>query len=141
MAFEAYLVSRGTRLSRQRRLVIEALLEAAHHISAIELGARLAKAGFHISKGSLYQTLQLLRDAGIAQYHDFGHGVQELEIVSNALRKGHLHCVQCGRTATFHSADIERHQERVSLLSGFTIVSHRLQIFGHCESCTSKTLV
>ena len=50
----------------------------------------------------------------------------------------HMICTNCGTILEFLSPEIERLQDEIAEDYGFTIESHRHQMFGLCQKCSRK---
>jgi len=77
--FRKVLRTRGLRLTRQREKVLMALLQSDDHVSAEELYTRVGGRDDGIGTATVYRTLRLLVDAGLAEARQFGDGVQRFE--------------------------------------------------------------
>src|SRR4026207_1834236 len=80
---------------RQRELILTAFLRQ-EHITAEAMYHQLAKTDPHLGLATIYRTLNLFCDAGIAQARHFGSQTQ----YDNVAHKGHhdhLICTGCGK--------------------------------------------
>ena len=62
------------------------------------------------------------------------------EAVYRRCSRGHHHhlvCRGCGRTVEVEGPAVERWADRVAEEHGFTDVSHTLEVFGTCASCST----
>ena len=50
----------------------------------------------------------------------------------------HLVCRRCGRTVEVEGPEVERWAERIAAENGFVEVTHTLEVFGTCLSCTDE---
>lgn len=130
-----YLSQNGLRLTRQRGVILQAFLEAEGHVSAEDLYRKVSKEDPAIGLATVYRTLNLLVECGMAQRRQFGEGQGRYEHVVDHEHHDHLVCTRCGSIAEFYSPDIERLQEEVSRKKSFRIFSHRLELYGLCKSC------
>jgi Fur family ferric uptake transcriptional regulator len=130
-----YVHKRGGRITRQRLEVAQALIEEKGHLGIGALGDTLKTRFPSISKATLYRTMKLLCDAGIAKACEFGEGFLRYEALHPEEHHDHLICTGCGRIVEFEEKAIEALQETVAKRFKFKIVSHRLDIFGLCDKC------
>lgn len=121
------------KLTRQREQILHAFLKM-EHVTAEELYRILAKRHPHIGLATIYRTLNLFCEAGLAQARHFGSQTQ----YDNVINKGHhdhLICTSCGKILEFENVEIERLQEEVARRNGFSIQMHKLELYGLCSAC------
>jgi Fur family transcriptional regulator, ferric uptake regulator len=135
-ALGAHLQRRGLRHSQVRDLVVEAFLAAREHVSVEELTRRVRRRG--IGQATVYRTLRLLAECGLAAPRQFGDGVTRYEPLEARSHHDHLICTACGKIAEFESPQIEALQIQVARRHGFTVESHKLELYGRCAACLSK---
>ena len=70
--FRRHLVQQGLRLTKQRECILHALLEGTEHLSAEELHQRVRKIAHRVGFATVYRTLRLLVEAGLAEVRQFG---------------------------------------------------------------------
>jgi Fur family ferric uptake transcriptional regulator len=126
------------RATRQRTAVLALLSEAEDFISAQELHARLRAAGESVGLSTVYRTVQALATADDVDVIVTAEGEARYRACAPS-RIGHHHhlvCRQCGRTVEVRNPSLERWADRVGRENGFSEVSHTLEIFGLCSSCS-----
>ncbi|MDT8440294.1 MAG: transcriptional repressor [Desulfuromonadales bacterium] len=133
--FRAYLGGQGLKSTRQRDLILEAFLRAGSHLSTEELYLRLRKQHPTIGYATVYRTLRLFAECGIAEERHFGDGQTRYETVAVDEHHDHLICTRCGRIIEFEDPRIEELQDEVAARHGFVIERHRLELYGHCQDC------
>ncbi|MBI2889629.1 MAG: transcriptional repressor [Nitrospirae bacterium] len=132
---DRFLPGRGLKTTRQRQAVVRVFLHSHRHLSAEELHSRVRAVYPRIGYATVYRTLRLLVEAGLAEERQFGDGRARFE---SALHKGHhdhLICVKCGRIAEFENPRIEELQATAARRRGFKVRSHKLEIYGLCPQC------
>lgn len=128
-----HLAKHHLKLTRQREHILQAFLRT-EHVTAEQMYRQLSKKDPHIGLATIYRTLNLFCEAGLAQARHFGSQTQ----YDNITHKGHhdhLICTGCGRIVEFENCDIERLQEEVARRNGFTIQTHKLELYGLCGAC------
>ncbi len=128
-----HLSRRQLKFTRQRQQILNAFLRM-EHITAEQMYRELAKKDPHIGLATVYRTLNLFCEAGLAQARHFGTQTQ----YDNVAHKGHhdhLICTACGKIVEFENCQIERLQEEVARKHGFAIQTHKLELYGLCASC------
>src|SRR5579884_722933 len=132
-ALKDHLAKHQLKLTRQREQILDVFLKN-EHITAEQMYRQLAKKDPHIGLATIYRTLNLFCEAGLAQARHFGTQTQ----YDNVTHKGHhdhLICTSCGKIVEFENCDIERLQEEVARRNGFTITTHKLELYGLCAGC------
>jgi Fur family transcriptional regulator, ferric uptake regulator len=124
------------RTTRQRTAVSDALNEAEGFSSAQELHERIRATGSSVGLTTVYRALQGLAAAGEADVIIREDGEAAYRKCSER-HHHHLVCRDCGRTIEVEGPAVERWADAVSAEHGFSDVSHTLEIFGRCSSCTA----
>jgi len=130
----ASLRSRGYRITPQREMVIEAIAHADRHMSAEEVFAGLQKRTQTTNLATVYRTLEMLWEEGLACRNDLGEG----RIVYATYKHGphiHLVCRQCNRVIDADPAILEPLGEALETRHNFAPDLRHLSIFGICADC------
>lgn len=130
-----HLAKHNLKLTRQRQNILQTFLKI-EHITAEQMYQLLAKKDRQIGLATVYRTLRLLCETGLAQEQHFGSQTQ-YDNVSHKGHHDHLICTSCGKIVEFENCQIERLQEEVASRNGFTIHTHRLELYGFCSECRS----
>jgi Fur family ferric uptake transcriptional regulator len=126
---ERLCAEHGLRMTGQRRIIAQVLSKASDHPDVDEVFRRAHTLDAGISLSTVYRTLKLFADKGILERHDFGAGRGRYEQASR-VHHDHLIDIETGRVIEFRNEDIEKIQERIARELGFTLVGHRLELFG-----------
>jgi Fur family ferric uptake transcriptional regulator len=123
------------RSTKQRAAVAELLDDLNDFRSAQDLHEELRKRGEGIGLTTVYRTLQSLADAGEVDVlrTDTGEAIYRR---CSRHHHHHLVCRMCGRTVEVEGPAVEKWADRVAEENGFSEVSHTVEIFGTCVSCT-----
>jgi len=132
------LKSRGQRLTRQRKKIVEKVFSTHGHFSAEDLLGELRKDGYRASRATVYRTLALLTDCNLLEAIDFGQNCQLYEHVLGHRHHDHLICMKCGRVVEFSNDVLENLQNEISRSMDFKPISHSLKIYGICSKCKRK---
>jgi len=137
MSCEAVLVetlrSRGMRVTPQREMVLAALHELGGHSSVEEIHQQVITKSDAVDKSTVYRTLELLKELGLAIETDMGDGIQRYELAAHRAH-GHLRCVCCGRVAPLELADLDALKDHLLAAFGFAMRDHQV-IVGFCQNC------
>jgi Fur family ferric uptake transcriptional regulator len=134
-ALTAYIDEKGLKHSRQRDLVAQAFFEVEGHVTVEELVARARGADPRVSVATVYRTMKLLVDCGLASARQFGDGQTRYESSAGRAHHDHLICTSCGAIVEFANEQIEALQERVARRHGFEVHRHKLELYGRCGRC------
>ncbi|MHB8895112.1 MAG: Fur family transcriptional regulator [Candidatus Geothermincolia bacterium] len=133
--FTHFLSDRGLRLTGQRRIIAELFFRSEGHHSAEEIARMVREANPGIGPATVYRTIKLLREAGLATGMNTGDGLARYESPLRRSHHDHLVCRHCGRIVEFENDQIEALQQQVAERHGFVVTDHRLELFGICGAC------
>ena len=133
--FREFVARKGLKWTRQREVILEEFLSSEEHLSTEDLYLEIRSKNPHIGYATVYRTLKLFAECGIAEERDFGAGQVLYELSHGEDHHDHLICTGCGAIIEFEDRRIEKLQEQVAQDHQFTIASHRLEIFGLCAKC------
>jgi len=132
-----YLTSNKLNTTQQRELIVDHFLRSRDHISIDELLTRVRKRNKRVGYATVYRTLKLLVDAGLAIERHFGDGQSRYEVVGE--HHDHLICTHCGLILEFEDDEIERLQDKIAArLGGFTVLRHRHELYGLCPKAAGE---
>ncbi|HET7041728.1 MAG TPA: Fur family transcriptional regulator [Gemmatimonadales bacterium] len=127
-------------MTRQRDLVAGALFAADGHLTVEALQRRLRGEGHPVGTATLYRTLDLLVEAGLARRHDFGEGTRRFEAHAPLDEHGHCICTRCGAVTEFTHDRVDRMLGVVADEHGFRLERHRVELHGLCRECQRRDL-
>ncbi|MCX6355217.1 MAG: Fur family transcriptional regulator [Candidatus Aureabacteria bacterium] len=133
--FIAHLRRKGLFLTRERRLILEAIFSLRKHFDFDELYDTVKKRVGRVSRATIYRTIPLLIDSGLIRDVFRGTSGTQYEQVRGLEHHDHLLCVSCGSYIEFKDERIERAQQEVCKKHGFVSVDHKLGIRGYCRKC------
>ncbi len=135
---QAHLRELGLPLTHQREVIGQILFESSRHLSADDIGQQLRERDEHIGKATVYRTVKLLVDVGLAVEHDFDEGFKRYEMRAGPAHYDHLICTSCGTVIDFTRPDLESMQLAVAAEHGFQAVTRQFKIYGLCVDCSSS---
>ena len=130
--FHAYLTKQGLKSTRQRDVIAERFFGAEGHTSIEELLALARQDAPKVGYATVYRTLKLLTECGLAAERRFGEGQTTYETAGDTEHHDHLICIECNHVLEFHNEEIEREQERIARSFGFNLIRHRHELYGLC---------
>jgi Fur family ferric uptake transcriptional regulator len=105
------------------------------HVSVDELIGHVRRLDPRVSVATVYRTMKLLAECGLAVPRQFGGGQTRYEPSAGRPHHDHLICTTCGDIVEFANARIELLQARVAESHGFEVESHKLELYGRCARC------
>jgi Fur family ferric uptake transcriptional regulator len=136
--FLEHIQKAGLRRTSQRDLILEMFLRTEEHLSSEDLYWLVQKQDPSVGHTTVYRTLKLLAEAGLAREVRFGDGKTYYEHHYNHEHHDHLICTECGKIIEFFSAEIEDLQDKMAEKYGFRLTNHSLRMWGVCEDCQKR---
>ena len=137
MAFNNFALSKGLRSTRQRDIILDIFLSTHQHVSVEELYLKVKASNPGIGQATVYRTLKLFTEAGLAREILLHDGQTRYEHIVAGEHHDHLVCTGCNAIIEFENETIEKLQKDIATLHGFMIRSHKLEIYGLCATCRS----
>lgn len=137
---ERYMAARGLKSTRQRSLIIDTFFGNSGHHSVEELWSQVRKQDAKVSVATVYRTMKLLSDCGLAHARNFGDGQTRYEAAIGRHHHDHLICTSCGQIVEFENDRIEALQDAVARRHGFKVISHKMELYGLCQACAKAGL-
>ena len=125
----------GLRSTSQRRTVTNLFFSSDGHLSVEELWDRVRGRDSRNGYATVYRTLKLLKDSGLANERHFGDGVSRYEVAHEDEHHDHLICTECSRIIEFEDDGIEEIQDKLARKHGFRLTGHRHELYGVCPAC------
>ena len=135
-ALASYLEDHNLKHTQQREAILEVFLQVKGHITAEALFNSVRELHPSIGFTTVYRTMKLLCDAGLAIERHFDDGLARYEIEHE--HHDHLVCTRCGKIVEFECAMIERAQDEIGKRYGFRLLRHRHELYGHCPDCQKR---
>lgn len=127
----------GYRLTAPRQAVLAVLAESARHLPAEEIHELAVAYASDVNLASVYRTLTLLDELGLASEVRLGDGRGYWELAHDE-GAYHLHCTRC-RRVRHHAGDaIERIRSHLADHHGFESEAVDLVVHGRCADCRDQ---
>ena len=137
--FAILLKSQELKFTKQREAILRTLYDNKGHYSPEEIQKLINKNHSDLKVGiaTIYRTMALLEDAGLASSISFGKDGKLYEL---GIKKHHDHliCTQCGKITEFVDETIEKRQEEIAKKHNFLMQDHTMKIVGLCQECQNK---
>jgi Fur family ferric uptake transcriptional regulator len=126
-----------TRLTKQRRVVLEELKKTTAHPTADELYEVVRKRLPNISLGTVYRNLEILSACGEALKLDLGEGKKRFD--ARMEPHYHLRCTECGRVFDIPYIPLDDEiKSRLKDVSQYKITGIQVHFDGICDECMKK---
>jgi Fur family ferric uptake transcriptional regulator len=129
----------GLKQTAQRDTILRTFLDTREHLSTDELYRLVKKKDAGIGFTTVYRTMKLLAECGLASEVAFNDGITRYEAVYNRRNHHHMVCTECGRSVEFFSPEIERIEHEMGRANHYRTTRHTFQIYGVCEACQKKS--
>ena len=133
---DAYMAKKKLRSTAQRRLIVDRFFDGTPHVTIEDLLAVVRSQDRGIGYATVYRTLKLLAECGVASERRFGDGLSRYELADDDDdHHDHLICTSCGSITEFEEPKIEKLQDAIAARHGFRLTSHRHEMYGLCATC------
>jgi len=126
---EQKCLTKGVKLTDQRKIIAKVMTEANDHPHVDELYNRVLKIDSKISIATVYRTVKLFEESGIVTKHDFKGGKARYEQLMED-HHDHLIDVKSGEIIEFIDHEIEKLQKKVAKKYGYELIDHKLELYG-----------
>ena len=128
-SIEKKCISKGVKLTEQRKIIARVMTESDDHPDVDELYKRVSKIDSKISIATVYRTVKLFEESGILTKHEFKGGKARYETL-NESHHDHLIDIKTGEIIEFVDDEIEKLQKKVAEKYGYELVDHKLELYG-----------
>ena len=133
--FHRHLKRVGLKHTEQRDTILRTFLETREHLSIDELHRLVRRKDPAIGITTVYRTLKLLAECGLASEVAFHDGIARYEHQFNRRSHHHMVCLECGSSVEFFSPEVDRLEQEVGRKHHYVTRRHTFQIYGVCEEC------
>lgn len=134
--FRQYLVDHQLRKTPERFALLDKAITLQGHFGADALYDSMEASGYHVSRATIYSTLDLLVDCGLLNRHMFGSRKTCFEVALGS--HFHLVCNVCGKIREIEEEQLS-HLEGMDL-DGFNPTYCSTMVYGICRDCREKGL-
>jgi Fur family ferric uptake transcriptional regulator len=134
-SFGAFSSKRGLRSTRQREIILDIFLSTHQHLSVEELYFKVKASNPGIGQATVYRTLKLFVEAGLAREMALPDGQTRYEHQLAGEHHDHLICTGCNAIIEFEDESIEQLQKDIAKRYGYILTAHKMQLCGLCPDC------
>ena len=136
--FNDYIAKKRLKSTKQRDIIFDEFFSnyMGKHVTVEELYEDIKKRHPFIGFATVYRTLKLFMECGIASDRNFGDGKARYEpIRSESEHHHHMICNECGKIYEFANNQVESCLNQIAKLNEFQLTTHKLEIYGLCSDC------
>ena len=133
--FKTVLRKEGLKITPQRIAVLKESIKDKGHRESEEIYLAIKSSKTHISRATVYRTLNILVQNQFVRKLNLGDGRARYERKINSQHHDHLVCITCRKIIEFMDPNIEMLQEKIADKYQFSLKRHVHQLFGICKEC------
>ncbi len=133
--FKEHLRRQGLKSTAQRDDIARVFFSNNRHSNVEELYHAVKQINPGIGYATVYRTMKLLTECGLAVERHFRDGEARYESGVNREHHDHLICEGCGKIVEFEEERIEALQADVARRLGFRLSGHKMELYGRCREC------
>ncbi|WP_059105839.1 peroxide-responsive transcriptional repressor PerR [Shouchella shacheensis] len=130
------LKSTRVRMTPQRHAILEFLYESMSHPTADEIYKALEGRFPNMSVATVYNNLRVFKEVGIVKELTYGDSSSRFDCVTS--NHYHIICNSCGKIVDFHYPGLDEVETLAEHVTGFSVDTHRMEIYGTCPSCQKR---
>ena len=134
--FTAFLESRQLRKTPERFAILQCALSFARHFTIDDVSRAMEQQCYHVSRTTLYSTLDLLIESEIIRKHVFEGLLPQYE---RAMGHPHSHlvCTECGKVKEVRDVNLVAFMN-ARKYNAFTASHYSVTVYGMCSACARK---
>jgi Fur family ferric uptake transcriptional regulator len=136
--FHQHLKRVGLKHTEQRDVILKTFLEQREHLSTDELYRQVRKKDAKIGFTTVYRTLKLFTECGLASEVAFHDGISRYEHQYNRRGHNHMVCTECGSSVEFFAPELQKLEQEIGKKYHYLTTRHSFQIYGVCDDCQKK---
>ena len=135
--FADYLEKNHHRKTPERFEVLEEVYSMTEHFDVEQLFKKMKSKNSHVSRATIYNTIELLLESNLIMKHQFGKNLALYERSYAYKQHDHLICDDCEHVFEFCDPRIQQIQSMMGDLLKYNITHHSLHLFGKCRELAS----
>ena len=138
---QAAMEAAGLRVTRPRQALleqIEAWARDGREFTSETLWHAVQKNAPWVGRATVFRTIEVLAELGFLDRISFADGTQRYHAVTPGTHHHHLTCEHCHRVVEISACIAPELLDHVAQETGFTVSSHRMELFGQCPQCQGE---
>ena len=137
--FHQHLRKVGLKHTTQRDVILSTFIGTRDHVTTEQLHRMVQAMDRTIGYTTVYRTLKLLVECGLASEVAFHDGVARYEHQFNRRSHHHMVCTECGSSVEFFSPEVDKIEQEIGRKHHYETTRHTFQIYGVCDECRRKS--
>ena len=137
-ALAAYLKKNNMNMTPQRRMILDVFMTCADHVTSEELYERIRAVDAGVGLATVFRTLKLLVECGVARVVRFKDGLIRYEYAWGREHHDHMVCDECGRKIEVKAPELSQLLGDLAEQVGFKLTGHLTYLSGVCSECRKK---
>ena len=129
--FTTYLEQNQQRKTPERYAILDEIYSSKAHFDVDELFVKMKSRNYHVSRATVYNTLDLLVESGLVKRHQFGQNTSHYEQAFGYKQHDHLICNHCKKVFEFCDPRVQQITSTMGQLLKFEVSSHSLHLYGN----------
>jgi len=133
--FHERIGAAGLKSTRQRDVIVETFFVIDQHISVQELHEAVKLTNPGVGYATVYRTMKVLVENGMAQPRDFGDGITRFDpLFGKPDLHDHLICTDCRQVFEFKDEQLDARQKAIAeSLGQFELTRRKLELYATCN--------
>jgi len=128
----------GLKNTKQRNSVLNILEKTTQPLTADQIYVALINEKTAINLSTIYRVLNTLAEKNLIIKSSSVSDNKALFELNSLEHKHHLVCVECKKIIMVDECPFEEYEKKLKEKMGFTILGHKLEIYGICNNCQKK---
>src|SRR3954464_4200435 len=133
-----WIAERGPKGTPPRDLIVDTVFSSTGHLRVDELLSKVQDRDENIGAATVYRTMKILADSGLASPRHFEDGQTRYEAAIGRHHHDHLICTSCPAIIEFENGPIGELQDLGARQHGSLAPRHKLELYGLCKACQAQ---
>ena len=136
--FTEYLRNKKLRKTPERYAILDKVFDMTDHFYIESLYSTLESEAYHVSRATVYNTIELLIDCGLVRRHQFNNQPAQYEKITGVGNNHHhLICTQCGKIKEVKDPELMK-MMNARRYPTFHTAYFEIYVYGVCSRCQRK---
>ena len=136
--YEEKFIENGLRRTKSRKAILDILTKSSQPISAEQIYKLLKEENIAIDISTVYRTLEAMENIELVKKINIMDDDRMLFEYNNMNHSHYLVCVGCKKIITIQSCPLGSYEEELESKTNFSILGHKLYLYGYCNECQNN---